>query len=59
MASPLLPTEDLRDAVDAAIAAGQTLEEMQRTVTMDEYSHWERFDWVDENVLGMYNFLTD
>ncbi|MDE0371532.1 MAG: MBL fold metallo-hydrolase [Rhodospirillales bacterium] len=51
--------EDLRDAVAAAIAAGQTLEEMQRTVTMDEYSHWERFDWVDENVLGMYHFLTD
>lgn len=51
--------EDLRDAVAAGIAAGQTLEEMQRTVTMDEYSHWERFDWVDENVLGMYHFLTD
>ena len=51
--------EDLRDAVAAAIAAGQTLEEMQRTITMDEYSHWESFEWVDENVLGMYHFLTD
>ena len=51
--------EDLRDAVAAGIAAGQTLEEMQRTIAMDEYSHWESFDWVDENVLGMYHFLTD
>jgi len=26
---------------------------------MGEYSDWEGFDWVDENVLGMYHFLTD
>ena len=51
--------EKLRDAVAAGIAAGQTLEEMQQTITMDEYSHWEGFDWVDENVLGMYHFLTE
>ena len=43
----------------AGIAARQTLGEMQQTTTMDEYSHWERFEWVDENVLGMYHFLTD
>ncbi len=51
--------EKLRDAVAAGIAAGQTLEEMQRDITMDEYTDWEGFDWVDENVLGMYHFLTD
>ena len=51
--------EKLRDAVAAGIAAGQTLEEMQATITMDEYSDVEGFDWVDENVLGMYHFLTD
>ena len=51
--------EKLRDAVAAGIAAGQTLEQMQREITMDEYSDWEGFDWVDENVLGMYHFLTD
>ena len=51
--------EKLRDAVAAGIAGGQTLEEMQRDITMDEYSDWEGFDWVDENVLGMYHFLTD
>ncbi len=32
---------------------------MQREITMDEYSDWFGFDWVDENVLGMYHFLTD
>jgi len=51
--------EKLQEAVAAGIAAGQTLEEMQRNITMDEYSEWEGFDWVDENVLGMYHFLTD
>ncbi len=51
--------EKLRDQVAAGIAAGQTLEEMQQSIPMEEYSHWEGFDWVDENVLGMYHFLTD
>ena len=51
--------ENLRDAVAAGISAGQTLEDMQRDITMNEYSDWEGFDWVDENVLGMYHFLTD
>ena len=32
---------------------------MQRNIKMEEYSHWGDFDWVDENVLGMYHFLTD
>ncbi len=51
--------ELLRDRVAAGIAAGQTLEEMQRDIKMAEYSAWEGFDWIDENVLGMYHFLTD
>ena len=51
--------EQLRAEVAAGIAAGRTLEEMQRDIKMEEYSHWEGFDWVDENVLGMYHFLTD
>jgi len=51
--------EKLEGQVTAGIAAGQTLEEMQRNITMDEYSEWEGFDWIDENVLGMYHFLTD
>jgi len=51
--------EKLRDAVAAGLAAGRSLEELQRTVTMDEYRNWMGHDWVHENVLGMYHFLTD
>jgi glyoxylase-like metal-dependent hydrolase (beta-lactamase superfamily II) len=53
--------EDLQFAVEGAIAAGQTLEAMQESISMDEYKDvgWDRFDWVDENVEGMYHFLTD
>ncbi len=49
----------LRDQVAAGIAAGQSLEEMQQAIDMEEYSHWADFGWVDLNVLGMYHFLTD
>ena len=51
--------ELLRDAVAAGIAAGQSLEEMQQTIEIPEYSHWNGYDWLDMNVLGMYHFLTD
>lgn len=51
--------DDLRGAVANGIAAGQSLEEMQQRITMDEYSHWVGHDWVHENVLAMYHFLTD
>jgi glyoxylase-like metal-dependent hydrolase (beta-lactamase superfamily II) len=51
--------EKLRAAVAAGIAAGQTLEQMQRNIKMAEYSQWDGFDWVPLNVLGMYHFLTD
>ena len=51
--------EKLRDQVATGIAAGQTLEQMQQSISMEEYSDWEGFDWGDENVLGMYHFLTD
>ena len=51
--------DDLRSAVADGIAAGQSLEELQQRITMDEYSHWVGHDWVHENVLAMYHFLTD
>jgi glyoxylase-like metal-dependent hydrolase (beta-lactamase superfamily II) len=51
--------EKLRDAVAAGLAAGQTLEQMQQNIKMEEYSHWGSFEWVPLNVLGMYHFLTD
>lgn len=51
--------DKLRTAVAAGIARKQTLEQMQREITMAEYSHWDGFDWAPLNVLGMYHFLTD
>jgi glyoxylase-like metal-dependent hydrolase (beta-lactamase superfamily II) len=51
--------EELRSQVEAALAAGHTLERMQREITMPGYRHWAGHEWVDENVLGMYHFLTD
>ena len=51
--------EALRDAVAAGIAAGQSLEEMRANITIEEYSDWAGYSWLNENVLGMYHFLTD
>ncbi|TDJ45124.1 MAG: MBL fold metallo-hydrolase [Gammaproteobacteria bacterium] len=51
--------EKLRDAVADGIDAGQSLEEMRANIEIEEYSEWEGYSWLDENVLGMYHFLTD
>ena len=51
--------EALRDAVADGIAAGQSLEQMRASIEIEEYSYWEGYSWLDENVLGMYHFLTD
>lgn len=51
--------EALEAAVAAAIDAGQSLEEMQQTIEIPEFSHWNGYSWLDMNVLGMYHFLTD
>lgn len=51
--------EALRDAVAEGIAAGQSLEELRANITIEEYSDWAGYSWLDENVLGMYHFLTD
>jgi glyoxylase-like metal-dependent hydrolase (beta-lactamase superfamily II) len=51
--------EELRELVSDGIAAGQSLEEMQASITMKAYSNWIRYeDWVPLNVQGMYNMLT-
>ena len=50
--------EELHDAVAEGIAAGASLEELQASVTMDAYSDWLNFEWRSDNVLGMYNSLT-
>ena len=51
--------EQLRDAVAQGIAAGQSLEEMRESIEIEEFSDWEGYSWLHENVLGMYHFLTD
>jgi len=51
--------EALEVAVAAAIDAGESLEEMQQSIEIPEYSHWNGYSWLDLNVLGMYHFLTD
>jgi glyoxylase-like metal-dependent hydrolase (beta-lactamase superfamily II) len=51
--------ESLKDAVAAAIAAGQTLEQAQASVTMDAYKDWEFYaQQRTQNVAGMYRALS-
>jgi glyoxylase-like metal-dependent hydrolase (beta-lactamase superfamily II) len=50
--------EELRDAVARAVAAGQTLEQTQASVTMESYKDWEFYDAQrPQNVAGMYRAL--
>jgi glyoxylase-like metal-dependent hydrolase (beta-lactamase superfamily II) len=51
--------EELKAAVQKAIAAGQKLEEAQKSVTMDAYKDWEFYEQQrPQNVAGMYRALT-
>jgi glyoxylase-like metal-dependent hydrolase (beta-lactamase superfamily II) len=50
--------EELRDAVGKALAAGQTLEQAQASVTMDAYKDWEFYaQQRPGNVAGTYRAL--
>jgi glyoxylase-like metal-dependent hydrolase (beta-lactamase superfamily II) len=50
--------EDLKAAVAKAIAAGETLEQAQKSVTMDAYKTWEFYEQQrPQNVAGMYRAL--
>lgn len=51
--------EALEAAVAAAIAAGQTLDEMRASIELPAYESWAGYSWLNENVLAMYHFLTD
>jgi glyoxylase-like metal-dependent hydrolase (beta-lactamase superfamily II) len=49
----------LRAAVAVALAAGQTLEQAQASVTMDAYTEWEFYaQQRPQNVAGMYRALS-
>jgi glyoxylase-like metal-dependent hydrolase (beta-lactamase superfamily II) len=51
--------EELRDAVAKAIAAGQTVEQAQASVTMDAYKDWEFYaQQRPQNVAGTYRALS-
>ncbi len=51
--------KDLKAAVEAGIAAGKSLEEMQASITMDKYADWGQYkEWRAENVEGMHRMLT-
>ena len=50
--------KDLKAEVEAAIAAGKSLEEMQASITMAKYADWGRYDdWLKENIEGMHRML--
>ena len=47
--------EDLYDAVIAAARAGQSLEQMKASITLDEYKDWGSYaDWRELNIEGVY-----
>src|SRR5215510_1008864 len=51
--------EELKAAVAKAISGGQTVEEAQKSVTMDAYKDWEFYEQQrPQNVVGMYRALT-
>ncbi len=51
--------EDLYNAVLAAARAGQSLEEMQASITLDEYKDWGQYeDWRPMNIEGMYRQIS-
>jgi glyoxylase-like metal-dependent hydrolase (beta-lactamase superfamily II) len=47
--------EDLHGAVLQAARAGQSLEEMQASITLDKYQGWDQYEaWRELNIEGMY-----
>ena len=47
--------EDLYNAVVAAVRAGQSLEEMKASITLDEYKDWGSFgNWRELNIEGVF-----
>jgi len=52
--------EDLESAVREAMEAGQTLEQMQKSIRLEEYENWALYDaWFELNIKGMHRQLTE
>lgn len=50
---------DLRDGVQAGIARGRTLQQIQAELTLDRYASWENYATARTlNIEGMYTWLT-
>ncbi len=50
--------EELKAEVLAGLNAGQSLSELQASITMSDYTDWEQYDsWLSENIEGMAGFL--
>jgi len=51
--------EELHDAVLQAARAGQSLEEMQASITLEKYQDWGQYaEWLPTNIEGMYNHVS-
>ena len=51
--------EDLVAAVSEGIAAGQSLEELQQSIMLEDYQEWAQYEaWRAENIQGAYEGLT-
>jgi len=51
--------KDLKAEVEAAIAAGKSLEEMQASITLEKYADWGQYkEWRTENIEGMHRMLS-
>lgn len=52
--------EELRAQVLAGLQAGQTIEELQQSITMEKYSDWDAYDsWLGLNIQGMARYLKE
>jgi hypothetical protein len=50
--------EALRTGVQSGIKAGQSLDQIKQSVTLEAYRDWGSYDsWREMNIEGMYRFL--
>ncbi len=51
--------EELRELVASGIDSGQTIEQLQESIYMDDYAEWISYDeFRESNIADMYNLLT-
>lgn len=52
--------EELIAAVTNGIEAGKSVEELQTTITLDQYKKWGQYDaWREENIAGTYERISN